>query len=191
MYVYNSEGVEYDPPKPKIMGLEIVRTNIPRICRDKLKEAVVICLSKENKDLMEFVSDFKEKWKDLSYAEIASPTGVNNLFKYKAESGFMKGTPCHVKATYTYNNLLKKHNLSNYEYIKDGDKIRYIYLLKPNPFGNDAIAFFENIPKEFNVQKYVDYDKMLSKSFLAPLDKIASAMGWDIEEKATLEDLFG
>ena len=191
LYVYNSEGVEYDPPKPKIMGLEIVRTNIPRICRDKLKEAVVICLSKENKDLMEFVSDFKEKWKDLSYAEIASPTGVNNLFKYKAESGFMKGTPCHVKATYTYNNLLKKHNLSNYEYIKDGDKIRYIYLLKPNPFGNDAIAFFENIPKEFNVQKYVDYDKMLSKSFLAPLDKIASAMGWDIEEKATLEDLFG
>lgn len=190
LYVYNSEGVEYDPPKAKIMGLEIVRTNIPRICRDKLKESVILCLSKENQDLKDFVDNFKNEWYQLSYADIASPTGVNNLFKYRDENGFKKGAPGHVKAAYTYNNQLKKHNLSNLELIKDGDKIRYIYLIQPNPLGNDTVAFFDNIPKEFNVEKYVDYDKMLNKSFIAPLEKIAGALGWDIEEKATLEDLF-
>lgn len=191
LYVYNSEGVEYDPPKPKITGLEIVRTNIPKICRNNLKKSVVICLSEENDDLIKFIADFENEWKSLTYFDIATPTGVNNILKYNdSDETFMKGTPKHVKAAITYNRLLKQFNFTDRELIKDGDKIKYVHLIEPNPYGNETLAFIDSIPDEFDVQKYIDYDTMLEKSFLSPLKKITDAMGWKIKQESSLEDWF-
>lgn len=191
LYVYNSEGVEYDPPKPKITGLEIVRTNIPKISRNKLKDSVVICLSKKNDDLINFIQEFEYEWKTLSYSEVASPTGVNNILKYSIkDESFIKGTPMHVKAALTYNKLLEQFDLTNREYIKDGDKIKYVHLKEPNPFGNETIAFIDTIPEEFGVQEYIDYDIMFDKTFTSPLRKITDALNWKLKKESTLDDMF-
>lgn len=188
--VYNSEGVEYDPPKDKIMGLEIVRSSTPTIVRKKLKEAVNIILNKDNDDLIEYVASFKEMWVKLPYNQIAFPRGINNLMKYYTGGAFAKKTPVHVKAALTYNYLLQKHNVDGYEPIKDGDKIKFLYLYEPNLANNNSIAFFDTIPKEFGIDKFIDYNTMLEKTFLAPLRKITGIIGWQAEVKASLEDLW-
>ena len=43
--VHNSEGVPYEQPKLKIMGIETTRSSTPQIVRNWLKESIRIMLS--------------------------------------------------------------------------------------------------------------------------------------------------
>lgn len=97
----------------------------------------------------------------------------------------------HVRGALLYNFLLKKHNLSNkYEYIQDGDKIKFLYLKEPNVIGENTIAFSSKLPVEFDAHKYVDYETIFEKSFVEPLNTIAEGLKWKTRPVATLEDLF-
>lgn len=71
--VYDSEGVRYPEPKLKVMGLESKRSSTPAICRDKLKEAYKLMVTKDESDIHDFISGFKKEWKQLPADEIASP----------------------------------------------------------------------------------------------------------------------
>ena len=54
-----------------------------------------------------------------------------------------KGAPAAVKAAIRYNDFIRFWKLNNkYDYIVQGDKIKWIYL-KPNPYRMDALAFFD------------------------------------------------
>lgn len=191
--VYNSEGVEYDPPKIKIMGLEIIRTTTPLIVKDKLREGVKIILTKENKDLIKFIEEFKEEYMKLDYDSISCPTSLNNLIKYEVQgevTGYAKGTPMHVKSAINFNNMLNKFDIKNLERIHDGDKIKYLILKEPNPLGEEVLGYKDLLPTELDIIKFIDYNRMLDKTFLAPISRIAEAIKWDIEKKATLKGLF-
>ena len=78
-----------------------------------------------------------------------------------------------------------------YQPIRDGDKIRFIYVRKPNPFEEDVIAFPQELPKEFGLQQYIDYDKQFEKTFLDALQGVIDPLGWKVEEQSSLEDFFG
>jgi hypothetical protein len=75
-------------------------------------------------------------------------------------------------------------------YIKDGNRMMFLYIKEPNPFQNNAIAYIDDIPEVFGIIKYIDYDNMFEKAFLNPLKTIIEAGGWKIEKTNTLEDLF-
>jgi len=82
-----------------------------------------------------------------------------------------------------------------YRLIGEGEKIKFIHLKKPNPLGgakgvDQVVAFPGTLPKEFELEKYIDYAAHFEKAFLDPLSTIINTIGWSIEEKNTLESLF-
>ena len=85
------------------------------------------------------------------------------------------------------------HN--KYRKIVDGDKIKFVHLKSPNPLGGVAgqeqvVAFPNDLPKEFELEKFIDYDHQFEKAFLNPLKTILEKIGWNWEEVSTLEELF-
>ena len=191
--VYNSEGVAYDPPKLKVLGMEIVRSSTPAPVRKALKEAVEITLTKDELTLRQFVSDLETRWHDLDPEDIAFPRGINGLKEYSdPNSIFRKGTPIHVRGALIYNHLIRSKGLDKqYQYINEGDKIKFVYLREPNPLGTHVITFAGEIPPEFKLKEYIDYDTMFEKSFIDPLTSLLSCIGWQVREQASLEGLFG
>jgi hypothetical protein len=60
----------------------------------------------------------------------------------------------------------------------------------PNIIHDSVIATSGELPKELNLDRYIDYNMQFEKGFLDPLKFILNAIGWEIEKRATLEDLF-
>lgn len=191
--VHNAEGVAYDPPKLKVLGMEIVRSSTPAPVRKALKEAVTIALTKDEETIKQYVSELEKEWNKLSPEDIAFPRSVNGVKEYSDTSSiFRKGTPIHVRGALIYNHLVKTKNLEKkHQYIQEGDKIKFLYLREPNTLGTHVITFLGELPQEFNIHNYVDYEKMFEKSFLEPLNSLLSCIGWQLKEQATLEGLFG
>jgi len=191
--VYNAEGVSYDPPKLKVLGMEIVRSSTPAPVRKALKEAVHITLTQDEEAIKKFVAGLEKEWNKLEPEDIAFPRGINGVKEYSdANSIFKKSTPIHVRGALIYNHLLTSKNLEKkYQKIQEGDKIKFLYLREPNPLGTHVITFLEGLPPEFRLHDYVDYETMFEKSFLEPLNSLLGCIGWQLKEQASLEGLFG
>ena len=77
-----------------------------------------------------------------------------------------------------------------YETIANGDKIKFAYLKQPNPYRINVISAPGQLPEEFKLQQYIDYDLQFSKSYVDPLSIILDSIGWSAEKKSTLDDFF-
>ena len=191
--VLDEEGVRLSIPKLKIMGIEAIKSSTPQVCRGKIKEAIKIIMSKSESDLHIFIADFKKEFMNMSAEQISFPRSCNNMRKYgSSKDVFIKGTPIHVKGALIYNHQIKEFQLQNkYPYIQEGDKIKFIKLLQANPFKFDVISYVTQLPKEFNLQKYIDYEIQFEKTFLDPMRFILNSIGWEHEKRANLEAFFG
>ena len=190
--VHNSEGVQFAKPKIKVMGLEMVKSSTPAVIRDKLKDSLEVILQGEEKSLHTYVMEFRKTFNQLPVEEIAFPRGLNGMKQYAGSPIYTKGTPIHVRGALLYNHHCKRMGLAKkYQPIRDGDKIKFVYLKTPNPFQEDVIAFSQHMPKEFNLESYIDYDKMFEKVFLDALQIVIESLGWKTEEQSSLEDFFG
>jgi DNA polymerase elongation subunit (family B) len=190
--VHNNEGVQYAEPKLKIMGIEAVKSSTPQICRDRFKEAFNLIMSGTNKDIQKFIADFREEFRSQDPEAVAFPRGVNGLDKNSDKKTiYGKGTPIHVRGSLLYNALLKKHRLNNrLGEIKNGEKIKFVYLTMPNPIRENVISFPDILPKQLDLHRFIDYDKQFDKSFVEPIRLILDAIGWTVEEQSTLESFF-
>ena len=193
MNVFDEEGIRFDIPKLKIMGVEAVKSSTPEVCRGKIKDAIRVIMNDSEDALIKFVTDFKAVFKTLSPEEVAFPRSCNNIDKYvDSNSIYKKGTPIHVKGSLIYNHNILKHKLQRkYPMIKDGDKIKFLMLKQPNTVKDTVISFSTKIPYEFDLHKYVDYDTQFEKTFTDPLRFILDSIGWKLEREATLEAFFG
>ena len=189
--VFNEDGINLKEPKLKIMGIEAVKSSTPAPCRVKIKEALNVIMNKDEPALIDFIENFRTHFKKLPPEDIAYPRSCNNLKKYSSTKDiYLKGTPIHVRGALLYNTLLKKHKLSKYETIQSGDKIKFITLKEPNTLRENVISFSNQLPKEFKLHQYIDYDEMFTKSFLEPLRFIVNAIGWNFEKKSNLDEFF-
>ena len=185
--VWDLEGVRYAEPKFKIKGIEAVRSSTPEICRKKIEEAIRIMMEKDEDAVREFINEFKKEFETLPFEEISSPSGVNGIEKYQDSSTIYKQrTPMHVRACLMHNHLLKKKNVVGIPPIYEGQKIRFIALKMPNPLHEDVIAAAEKLPKEFELDEYIDYDAQFDKTFLTPIKHILTAIGWSYERNSSL-----
>ncbi len=190
--VHNSEGVQYAEPKIKVMGLEMVKSSTPAVIRDKLKDSIKVILAGDESILHKYVMDFREEFNNMSVEEIAFPRGVNGIKTYAGTSSvYAKSTPIHVRGALLYNHYIKQKKLTHiHQLIKDGEKIKFVYLKTPNPINEDVISFLGTLPRDLNLHKYIDYDKQFEKVFLDPLSNVIEPLGWHVEEQVTLESFF-
>ena len=193
MNVYDSEGVRYEEPKLKMMGIEAIRSSTPSACKDKMKDIFKIIMNGTEDDVITYIDDFRKEFMTLGAEEIFFPRSVRGLEKYHDSAHlYKKGSPVHVKAALLYNKLLKDKKLTNdYPVIKDGEKIKFAYLKKQNIVGGDAIGIMNQLPPELELEDYIDYDKMFEKSFVEPMKVILDAVGWQTEKVSDLSSFFG
>ena len=191
--VFNSEGVQYAEPKLKVMGIECVKSSTPGACRDKIKECLKVIMNEGEEAAQEFIKDFRDNFDQLPVEDVSFPRGCNGINKWANPSTiYSKGTPIHVRGALLFNYYNKKNKLTHkYPLIQDGEKIKFVYLKTPNKFGENVISFLQTLPKEFGLDKQVDYDLQFEKSFLEPIKVIMDKIGWKPEKVANLEFLFG
>ena len=191
--VLNSEGVQYAKPKLKIMGIEAVKSSTPASCRDALKGLFNILIGGTEDNTQKAIAIFNTHFVTLPPQDIAFPRGVSDIGKWKhPDTIYMKGTPIHVRGALLYNALLKELDLERkYTPIKDGEKIKFLYLNPKNPIKENVIAFPDYLPEEFDLHKYVDHKLMFEKAFMNPVNPILDAIGWKPEPTISLEDFFG
>jgi len=190
--VWDSEGVRYQEPKLKMMGIEAVKSSTPMPCRNAIKDAIKIMMDGTENDLVSYIDSFRKTFENLPPEDIAFPRSVNGLRKYKASTTvYSKGTPLHVRGTLLYNFHIEKKKLEyKYPLVQEGEKIKYLHLRRPNKINENVISFLNTFPKELGLEGQIDRDAQFKKSFLDPLQIITNVIGWDTEKKSTLEFLF-
>ena len=190
--VYDNEGVRYQEPQLKIMGIEAVRSSTPTACRENIKKALSVIMNENNDHLIRFIENLRAEFKTLPYEDIAFPRGVKELTKWKSDlTLYKKGTPIHVRGSLTYNKLLDELNINDkYQYVYEGDKIKFCYLKLPNRIKDNVISIPGTVPRAFKLDEAIDYDKQFDKGFLEPIRTITEKIGWKVEKIATLEDFW-
>ena len=190
---WDIEGVRFAEPKLKVMGIEAVKSSTPGACREKIKECITVIMNETEEEAQKFISDFRDEFSTLPVEDISFPRGCNGINKWANQSSiYSKGTPIHVRGALLYNHYNKKNNLTHkYPLIQDGEKIKFCYLKTPNKFGENVVSFLNTFPKEFGLDKQVDYELQFEKSFLDPIKVILDTIGWKSEQVPNLEFLFG
>jgi hypothetical protein len=190
--VWDSEGVRYEEPKLKMMGIEAVKSSTPAPCRQMIKDALKIMMNGTEDEVIDFIDYSRKEFKKLPPEDIAFPRSASDVVKYQAHSTiYAKGTPIHIRGALLYNHYVKKHKLDNkYSLIQNGEKIKFCYLKKPNIIHENIISFIQDFPREIGLDKYIDYDLQFDKAFLEPLKIILDAIGWNVEKTVNLELFF-
>jgi DNA polymerase elongation subunit (family B) len=190
--VWDSEGVRYEAPKLKIMGLEAIKSSTPAACRAKIKEAFKLIMTSTEDEVVKFIETFKKEFPTLPVDQIAFPKTASDVEKWKSTSTiYKKSTPIHVRGSLLFNHYIRDKKLTNkYAIINNGEKIKYCYLKKQNPIRENVISFIQQFPKEIIAESYIDYSLQFDKSFLDPLKSVLDCIGWKTEQRGSLEDFF-
>ena len=190
--VWDSEGVRYNEPKLKIMGIEAIKTSTPAPVRKMIKDGLKLMMSSTEEEMQSFIEKCRTDFKNLPPEEIAFPRSVSEINKWKSSSTmYEKGCPIHVRGVILYNHWTKKKGLERkYQPIQSGEKIKFVYLKIPNPIQENVLSFIQDFPPELDLHKYVDYELQFNKSFIEPIKVIMDCIDWNVERTNTLESFF-
>ncbi len=190
--VWDSEGVRYEEPKLKIMGIEAIKSSTPAPCRKMIKEGLKLMMNGTEDDVIEFIDKCRCEFRTLTPESIAFPRTASDVRKYYSSSHiYASKTPIHIRGALLFNYYIKEKKLTNkYSLINNGEKVKFIFLKKPNIIRENVISFIQDFPRELGLDKYIDYDLQFEKSFVEPLKSILDAIGWNVEKTVNLESFF-
>jgi DNA polymerase elongation subunit (family B) len=190
--VWDSEGVRYEEPKLKMMGIEAVKSSTPAPCRKMIKDGLKLMMSGTEEQVIDFIDKCRDEFKKLPPEQIAFPRTASDVRKYYSSSTiYASKTPIHIRGALLFNHYIKEKKLTNkYSLIGNGEKIKFIYLKKPNIIQENIISFIQEFPKELGLDKYIDYELQFEKSFVEPLKSILDSIGWNVEKTVNLELFF-
>ena len=184
-WIINDNTVNCD--KLDVKGLDVKRSSFPTYFKEVMSTILMDILKDTDKSVIDDkIINYKDDMLGRKFVDIAKNSAVKDMSKYQSKKRaigqFQKGTPAHVKAAITYNQLLKHFKCPyKYEPMKDGDKIKWVYL-KNNPMGLDSVGLtgYNDPPKILElVKNYIDYDLLWEKELENKLDDFYNAMDWD------------
>ena len=184
-WIINDNEVDCD--KLDVKGLDVKRSSFPTYFKEVMEKVLMDILKDEDKKIIdEYILAKRDEMKTTNFIDIAKNSAVKGMSKYtfkkQAIGEFQKGTPAHVKAAITYNQLLSYYKVPyKYEPMKDGDKIKWVYL-KNNPLGLESVGMTGyNDPMEILdlVKEYIDYELIWQKELESKLDDFYKAMNWE------------
>ena len=84
-----------------------VKSSTPAPCRKMIKDALKLMMNGTEDDVINYIEEFKTKFKTLPTEEVSFPRSVKGLAKYHdAASIYQKSTPIHVKGSLIYNKIV-------------------------------------------------------------------------------------
>jgi DNA polymerase elongation subunit (family B) len=180
--------------KIKAMGLDLKRSDTPKVIQDflyEILEKVLTGITKE--EIIERIREFKYAFAERPAWEKGTPKRVNNLTKYgaKEEQEGKTNMPGHVRAALNWNNL-RHMNHDNYSMqIVDGMKT-IVCKLKSNPLGWTSIGYptdEQHLPQWF---KDLPFDNSLMEATIVDqkIDNLLSVLDWDIASATNTENTF-
>ncbi len=174
------------------MGIEAIKSSTPAPCRKMIKDALKLMMNGSENEVIEFIDKCRSEFSSLSPESVAFPRTASDVQKYSSTSNiYAPKTPIQVRGALLFNYYIKKNKLTNkYSLINNGEKVKYIFLKKPNPIHENVISFIQDFPKELNLDKYIDYELQFEKAFLEPLKSILDCIGWQVEKTVNLESFF-
>ena len=198
-WIIMNNGVPMD--KLDVKGLDVKRSSFPKSFQDIMAEVLISILRGETEqEISDKVLAFKKSMIGLEIKDVAKNSAVKNLTKYMPKGKrqlfqFEKGTPAHVKAAISYNDCLTHFNAPfKYEPMRNGDKIKWVYL-KDNPLGLSGLAFtgYQDPPEiEKFISTYIDHTKIFERELKGKLQDFFDAIGWGdvVSEQRTAEKFF-
>ena len=170
----------------------MIKSSTPSAIRDKMKATIKLMVTGTEDEVQDYIANFRKEFKTLPIEEISFPRSVNGLKTYTDNILiYTKGTPIHVKGSLLYNYLLNKHKLTKkYPIIKEGEKLKFTYLIQPNPINDTVISYPNRLPSEFGLDNYINYDLQFEKAFLDPIKIILNCMNWQAEKTNSLSNFF-
>lgn len=190
LLVHDVEGVRYDTPKLKVTGIETVRSSSPKHAKVILKQALELFVRQNKAAFYDLLEQAEQDYHKLPFTDIASPRTCSGMKDYPMENNgtFASKTPIQVRGSFVYNRHLEETGLTQkYPKIRDGDKIRFCYLLPQNPLRNNVIAAPNDLPKEWGLEKFLDRNEQFEKTIIAPLERIVTFAGWTVRPIVTLD----
>ena len=186
--IYDLEGVRLDthgkPGKVKAMGLDLKRSDTPKVVQDflsSLLQDVLTGCAKEH--VYDRVREFKIAFQERPAWEKGTPKRVNNLTKFTREEERLgkADMPGHVRAAMNWNNL-KRMFSDNYSMaIVDGMKT-IVCKLKDNPLGYTSVGYPTDelhIPQWF---KDLPFDDASMETTIVDqkVENLLGVLNWDI-----------
>jgi DNA polymerase elongation subunit (family B) len=180
--------------KTKATGLDLKRSDTPKVIQDFLLEILNKLLAGAGKDeIVERIREFKYEFKERPGWEKGSPKRVNNLTKYQAEETRLgkANMPGHVRAAINWNNM-RKMNGDNYSMqIVDGMKT-IVCKLKSNALGWTSIGYptdEQRLPTWFTELPFDD-GEMEATVVDGKVDNLLGVLNWDLASATNTENTF-
>lgn len=206
LLIYDLEGTRFDvdgkPGKLKPMGLDLKRSDTPKIMQKFLEKLLIDLLcGVEDATLFEDVKQFREKFKDQPGWDKGTPRAVNGLTEYtqkvvRSDEAHLKGkaskkdkimVPGHVRAAINWNALCEANNDKHSTRITDGAKV-IVCKLKPNLHQIDSIAYpidQFHLPEWFKDLPFDD--KEMEKTIIdKKLENLVGVLEWDLSKTKIL-----
>jgi DNA polymerase elongation subunit (family B) len=200
--IYDLEGHRLDthgkPGKVKAMGLDLKRSDTPKVVQDFLSDLLTDVLTGSNQEhVYNKVRDFKLAFQDRPAWEKGTPKRVNNLTKYTKEEERLgrANMPGHVRAAMNWNNLRRMHSDNYSMAIVDGMKT-IVCKLKDNPLGYTSVGYptdESHLPAWFKELPFDD-SEMEGTIVDQKVENLLGVLEWDIPShtdiKTTFDSLF-
>ena len=195
---YDKENKRVDthgePGRVKAMGLDLKRSDTPKVIQDFLSEILNDVLTGATRDeIIEKIREFKYVFKERPGWEKGSPKRVNNLTKYAREEERQgrANMPGHVRAAINWNNLRRMNSDKYSMQIVDGMKT-IVCKLKSNPLGWTSIGYptdETNLPAWFRELPFDDTE-MEATVVDQKLDNLLGVLDWDLKSATNTENTF-